>query len=629
MKKVLFLAVLIFAFLLCSKAQIYFSEEFSNNALPTGWTNLDQDGDGKKWQFSNGTAISYSYYNNTGLRPDNWLISKAINLTGITGNISLSYAIAAYHANYPAEHYQVRISTTTNSVTSFSTILRDETLSQGGTWLSCSIDLSSYQGETIYLAFVHNDTYNEYALLLDDIMIIGENEIALESITTPTTILVDGTAMVTGKIRNLSATPLTSYSISYNIDGGEESSVYTVSGLNIAGGAVHNFTHDVPLPTNTLGYYTLNVTVSQPNGEADNTSNNTESMDFTVYRYAVEHRVLLENFATANCGNCPSATNQIKNWLASRPKIIWLVHHAGYYTDGLTIPASTSLTAFFNDGGSTYTPAIMLDRKHIAPDGDPGPAFSAFSGSSQLLDQIAAIPAFVTVNFTNASYNSSTRQLTITVEGEIVNILNGSNLRLSLYAKEDNLKTTPGQAGSSLGVNYIHNNTMRAAISNVWGESNVITSPNEGTTYSKTFTYTIPSNFDLEQLSFVAFVSQYNSNVNKRNIYNSKAVKMSDIISGAYVNDHTYHPTDPASIPTDNYTTPELLIYPNPADNFLFVETILNIESIKIFNVQGQYIDSKPIANTMIPISHLANGIYILQITTQEGNILTQRFVKQ
>ncbi|HRR04774.1 MAG TPA: Omp28-related outer membrane protein, partial [Bacteroidales bacterium] len=188
---------------------------------------------------------------------------------------------------------------------------------------------------------------------------------------------------------------------------------------------------------------------------------------------------------------------------------------------------------------------------------------------------------------------------------------------------------TPGQAGSSLGVNYIHNNTMRAAISNVWGESNVITSPNEGTTYSKTFTYTIPSDFDLEQLSFVAFVSQYNSNVNKRNIYNSKAVKMSDIISGAYVNDHTYHPTDPASIPTDNYTTPELLIYPNPADNFLFVETILNIESIKIFNVQGQYIDSKPIANTMIPISHLANGIYILQITTQEGNILTQRFVKQ
>lgn len=595
MKKGLFFIILILSFLLYANAQVYFSEEFSNNALPTGWTNLDQDGDGKKWQFSSETAISYSWYNNP-LRPNNWLISKAINLHDITGDIALNFAIAGYHASYPAEHYQVRISTTTNAVANFSTILHDETISQGGAWLMRSIDLSAYRGETIYLAFVHNETYDQYALLLDDIMITGANEIALESITTPTTMQIGETVMVKGKVRNLGASPLTSYKISYNLNGGVESSVYTISGLNIANGMAHNFTHNVPLPTNSAGNYTLNITVSQPNGVSDNTSNNTGSQEISIYKSTVEHRVLLEHFSTTQCSNCPSATNQIKTWLASRPDVIWLIHHAGYYTDGLTIPASSSLTVFYNDGGSVYAPAIMLDRKYLSPDGDPGPVFSPYSGNLQLIDQMRSTPAFVTVNFTNASYNSSTRQLTMTVEGEIVNTLNASNLRLSLYAKEDNLKTTPGQSESSLGVNYIHNNAMRAAISNVWGETGVITSPNEGTTYSKTFTYSVPTNFDLEQLSFVAFISQYNSDVNKRDIFNAKAVKMSDIISGAYVQDYTnpnppQEPQNPSSISNDNFMG-ELLIYPNPANDFLFIETTLNIESINIFTIQGEHINA-------------------------------------
>lgn len=620
MKKIILLTLLLHTLLISVKGQIYFYEDFSSNALPTGWLNQDQDNDSYDWDFKSGFAISYSWYNDP-LTPNNWLITKAIDLTQASGDIALNYAIGAYDPDWPAEHYEVRISTTNSNVASFGTVLYEETLSQGGTFLNRSHSLNAYAGQTIYLAFIHNETTDQYALVLDDVMIVGANEISLSEITTAQFIRVGNNISVTGEVVNYGISPLTSYEVSYNIDNGTESPVYTVTGINVQQGSTHQFTHNIPIPTTVADNVTLNVTIRNPNGVLDGIDNNVGHKDITIYSNSVEHRVLMEHFTTANCPNCPSATSQLTSWLSSRPDVIWLSHHDGYYTDGLTIPASTTLTTFFNDGGNTYAPGIMLDRRWLAPDGDPGPVFSPYSGNPGLIDQIRSDPAFVSVNFKNPSFNSNTRELLLTVSGTFVNTVDANNLRLSLYAREENLKTTPGQAGSSSGVNYIHNHVMRAAISGVWGETNVITSGAEGTTYSKTFTYTIPTTFNLENLSFIAFVSEYNSNVNQRSILNAKAVTLNALISGAYLDDETGIDDNTAAL------SAIVNIFPNPTENQLYIQTDATIQQIDIFNINGQQINTTPLHDAILSVGHLADGLYLLRITTENG-VVMKKFIK-
>lgn len=633
MKKVALLSILISVLLFSVKAQMYFSEDFESNSLPSGWQNLDQDGDGKKWVFSSGMAVSYSWYNSA-LTPNNWLITKAINLSQATAPLSLSFYVGAYHESYPLEHYEVRISTTNNSVSSFNTTLHSETINQGGQWLHRTVDVSAYAGQTIYLAFIHNNTYDQYALVLDEIAIVGANEIELGSITTPDYVQKGSNTSVKGKVYNLGSSSLTSYEVTYSINNGPESPVYTVTGINVAQGNSHQFTHNIPMPTNESGSYTLKVTVSKPNGVNDNTDNNVLSKTITIYGSKTTHRTLLEHFTTAQCSGCPSATTQIKSWLNSRPDVIWLSHHAGYYTDGLTISANTTLLTFYNDGGSTYTPAIMLDRRWLAPDGDPGPVFSVGNGVPTLLDQVRNDPAFVTVNFSDVNYNTSTRDLTFTVYGEFANTISANSLRLSLYVREDNLKTTPGQSGSSAGINYIHNNVMRATVSNVWGESNVITSGTEGSTYSKTFTYTIPSNFKLDDLSFIAFVSKYNSSVNERDVLNAKAVSFNDLLAGNFPIDEVEEPEDPEN-PEDpvgifdkSTENGGVILFPNPVNDALYLLSDKNIQEVEILNINGQLISRLNYSHTSISTSHLSAGIYLLRLITEEG-VFVKKFIKE
>ena len=628
MKKIILLSFLMSFLLFSVKAQMYFFEDFESNSLPSGWQNLDQDGDGKKWVFASGMAVSYSYYNQSALNPNNWLITKAINLSQASAPLSLSFYAAGYHQNYPAEHFEVRVSTTTNSVANFTTILHAETIEQGGVWLHRIKDLSAYAGQTIYLAFVHNDTYDEYALVLDEISIIGANKIELGEIITANYIQIGNSTAVKGKVYNLGSSPLTSYEVTYNINNGTPSPVYTVTGINIAQGGSHQFTHNVPLPEMADGSHTLNVMVANPNGISDDMSNNSASQSITYYTQKTTHRTLLEHFTTAQCSGCPSATTQIKSWLNSRPDVIWLSHHAGYYTDGLTISANTTLLTFYNDGGSTYTPAIMLDRRWLAPDGDPGPVFSVSSGMPSLLDKVRNDPAFVTVNFSDVNYDSGTRNLTLTVYGKFVSTVSANNLRLSLYVREDNLKTTPGQSGTSAGTNYIHNNVMRATISNVWGESNVITSGSVGTTYSKTFTYTIPSNFKLDDLSFIAFVSKYNTSVNDRDVLNAKAVSFNDLLAGNFPIESGDEEEEPVGVLDKPYKDVDILLFPNPANDVLYLYSDTPIQTVEVLNINGQIIERINFNNTAISTSHLSAGIYLLRLITEEG-VFVKKFIKE
>jgi uncharacterized delta-60 repeat protein len=82
------------------------------------------------------------------------------------------------------------------------------------------------------------------------------------------------------------------------------------------------------------------------------------------------------------------------------------------------------------------------------------------------------------------------------------------------------------------------------------------------------------------------------------------------------------------------YGNPEIKVYPNPAQDVIFIEnsnSSLFLTSLKLFNSIGQELksyNSTEILNKSISLKELPNAIYYLQITTT-GKIITKKIIKK
>lgn len=73
----------------------------------------------------------------------------------------------------------------------------------------------------------------------------------------------------------------------------------------------------------------------------------------------------------------------------------------------------------------------------------------------------------------------------------------------------------------------------------------------------------------------------------------------------------------------------DIKTYPNPTPSILTIDTNNNIEieSIKLYNIQGRLIGTYQNANTL-DISNLESGLYLLNITSNRGSV-TKQIIKQ
>jgi len=88
--------------------------------------------------------------------------------------------------------------------------------------------------------------------------------------------------------------------------------------------------------------------------------------------------------------------------------------------------------------------------------------------------------------------------------------------------------------------------------------------------------------------------------------------------------------TSPTAIATTNKTNPEVSIYPNPAKDYIQINTNnLNIETCEIVDINGKTIRHQTINTSKfkIKVADLPKGIYLLKFNTNNG-IITKRIVK-
>ncbi|MDP6143877.1 MAG: choice-of-anchor J domain-containing protein, partial [Candidatus Marinimicrobia bacterium] len=147
-------------------AETNLSESFETE-LPSDWTVIDNDGDGNQWlRFSDdghdGSISMGVQYNSSG--NDDWLITPQLTLSA-NSSISFSFWARSLLANY-LEDFNVKLATSGNSISDF-TITLEAVTSAPFDWTEYSYDLSTYSGQSIYLA-VQCVSIDQYYLFVDD-----------------------------------------------------------------------------------------------------------------------------------------------------------------------------------------------------------------------------------------------------------------------------------------------------------------------------------------------------------------------------------------------------------------------------------------------------------------------------
>ena len=165
------------------------NEGFESPSMPSGWRAIDADGDGYNWRHvstvedfgdptpyvhsGSGFYLSQSYDATEGeaLEPDNWLITPAMQIPA-NREVNLSWWARAQDPDYAEEYYEVRVSTTGYTASSFTNLLYSGLPTDS--YVQHTYDLSAYAGQTIYVAFRHTNTYDMFYLDLDDIQVSYE-----------------------------------------------------------------------------------------------------------------------------------------------------------------------------------------------------------------------------------------------------------------------------------------------------------------------------------------------------------------------------------------------------------------------------------------------------------------------
>ncbi len=361
------------------------------------------------------------------------------------------------------------------------------------------------------------------------LILTGENlpayDLAIEKVSAKSYVKTGSPFSVTVDIKNMATQTINTFDVAYQIGNADAQNMAVTIDGGLANSKTYSFAID-NLVINEDGEYDVTITISNPNGQADEyDSDNTSSTHLTASSFIVPRKLLLENFSTQRCGYCPPAHEMLNEIVKDRNDIAWIGHHTGFYEDIFTIAASRSYLWFYGSS-QTFAPAIMLDRRNLCDLGAEGvanaPVFSPAGQDAveELIDYCLDIPSFIGIDL-EGGYNKDTRELTIKVVCEKTMELETAPV-LNIFLTEDGLMAA--QSGAS--ENYIHNHVIRKVMTATWGDA--ITW--DGNKYEATYTCTLDASWKPENMTATVFVSDYNSrNYNECAVHNTEWISIAEI----------------------------------------------------------------------------------------------------
>jgi hypothetical protein len=597
MKKTSLLLVMLMTLFSGVKAQ--FSENFNAvavGAMPTGWTVFNVDGRTPNssvnwvtnaWVCAPNQALptqaawSTSWYTPAGTSND-WMFTPAIVVPAVSP--ILRYTVMASDANYP-DGYELRIMTTapTSANLMSSTVLLSVAQASSTATVK-TIDLSAYAGQTVYIGWRNNST-DMNVLGVDDVKVrsnLGDDLTAV-SINTASMVLV-GNSNITGTVSNSGSNNITSFDVTYKIDGGAASSVYAVTGVNIAPGAAANFTHNVPASL-ASGTHTLEVTISNVNGAIDPyLEDNVITKTISVASQTVSRMLLLEGFSSSTCSPCASWNSVFNPWAVSNDANMNFIKYQVDFPgsgDPYFIQQTGDREAYYNVSSA---PDFYGDGSELT--------LTGAAGLTSAVNQEASKYAVFSIS-SNPTYSGNVVTVPVTVNPYIT--LSGLTLHVAVCEKK-----TTGNIGSN-GETEWHHVMMQMLPSS----SGTTVNFTDGTPYTNTLTKNMTGTH-VEEMSDLVAVVFIQDNTTKE-VLQSKTFNIS-LFQGVEKN-----------------VASDVTIYPNPASDVLHIANAAN-SNVVVCDILGKVVASASniTDDFNLDVSSLAKGNYIVKI--MNGNqVVTQK----
>lgn len=295
---------------------------------------------------------------------------------------------------------------------------------------------------------------------------LAEYDLVLRQVVLPEAIKIGSTVPLILKIQNLGVETVDSFTVECNVDG------YAPMKYEVKHPVESNEYADVeitftPSMQEKCNDVEMNVSITEIDGGVDaDVTNNSCKVHFSLNRFEFVKRLLMEEFSTEKCSNCPTAASLMHQLLEEpefEDRIYAMVHHVGYYTDWLTIPVSNNYLWFFGGGtGSTFAPGFMYDRYSFDNSSPVNNGTDDYSSIKQKAEErLSLLP--MTALEASAVYDPDTESLNIHVEGERIRGYEGN--RLTICVVENNI---PARVQAGASGEFIHQHVARD-INEIWG----------------------------------------------------------------------------------------------------------------------------------------------------------------
>lgn len=263
------------------------------------------------------------------------------------------------------------------------------------------------------------------------------------------------------------------------------------------------------------------------NGGADEVADNNTAE--AVYAY--QRNVLIEEFTTERCPNCPSVANALHEFLSQASyadRVYAIAHHSGYYEDSYTQPADRDYLQFYPEYPGNYAPGMMMNRRAAYPHYNSSSYLNTIfiPGSASTIAYYADIELQREANAVlglTLAYNADSTQVTASVGVKCNAMYDTPNPRLNVFLLENDIFSS-SQSGA--GKSFYQQHVTRA-YNSTWGEPVVW----DDNTFQYSCTFDLQDNWVKKNMEVVAFVYNYNANdFQKCEVDNCVRFKLADIL---------------------------------------------------------------------------------------------------
>ena len=335
--------------------------------------------------------------------------------------------------------------------------------------------------------------------------------------------------IVAGELSNLALKDVKGFTLTVAVSGSSVAETH-VDALVPQGGK-GAFTATVETGSPLADEVTLTISAVDGGQDANMTNNSVNA------RVGFPKNVLVEEFTTENCVNCPNAAEWFSNVLASDPlyrtRVVPVCHHSAFGTDWLTRDCDTELLWLFNMGGQSFAPAAMFDRHAAFKKGlnmDKYEPIVALRSQKDFEDCIRAelqesTHAMLGLQITDVRETEQGTEMDVAVRVLTDDAFSMTDPILVFYALEDHVDAVK-QSGAS--GKFYHHHVIRYD-NGSYGEELQL----DGNRFEKTYTVAFKPGWKMENVYFAAFITNHDTeDVNNNKVENAAALYIADTPAG-------------------------------------------------------------------------------------------------